>query len=56
MTCQNVWNMSLFMHFFEVLDPDPYLSNKTWNPDPHKSDTVSRIRIRITLMRIRNTA
>ncbi len=41
MTSQNVWNMSLFEHFFEVLSL--YL------------EAGIRIRIRIKVMRIRNT-
>jgi len=47
MTSQNVWNMSLFEHFFKVLSlyleariqirPDPYQSDKQ-NPESHQSD------------------
>jgi hypothetical protein len=42
MTSQNVWNMSLFYHFFQKNlnsdpHPDPHQDDKS-NPDPHQRD------------------
>jgi hypothetical protein len=44
MTSQNVWNMSLFEHFFQgfeflfgSLDPDAHQSDKR-DPDPRQGD------------------
>jgi hypothetical protein len=44
MTSQNVWNLSLFEHFFKGFELSLYL------------DARIRIRIRVNLMRIHNTA
>jgi hypothetical protein len=42
MTSQNVWQMSLFEHFFEVLTSEPLLGSwdqsEKQDPHPHQSD------------------